>query len=78
MQYNKSGIRRPFGRVAAVVVFSLALGACSSVPDWANPVEWYKGTAEWIGGDDEQTVAARRAARAPEGAPPGADQPPES
>jgi outer membrane protein OmpA-like peptidoglycan-associated protein len=38
-------------------------------------VEWYKGTAQWIGGDDDETVAARKAARAPENAPPNADQP---
>jgi outer membrane protein OmpA-like peptidoglycan-associated protein len=27
--------------LAAVTALGLATGACSSVPDWANPVEWY-------------------------------------
>ena len=75
MQYRQSGIRGPLGRAAAAIVFSLALSACSAVPDWASPVEWYKGTAQWIGGDDDETVAARKAARAPENAPPNANQP---
>ena len=75
MQNNKFGLGGPLGRAAAVMVFSFALGACSSVPDWANPVQWYKGTAEWISGEDEQTIAARRAARSPEYAPPDADKP---
>ncbi|MEE8563455.1 MAG: OmpA family protein [Alphaproteobacteria bacterium] len=75
MQYKISGLSGPFGRAAAVIVFSFALGACSAVPDWANPVEWYKGTAEWIRGDDDETIAARRAARSPENAPPNADRP---
>lgn len=75
MQYKISGLSGPFGRAAAVIVFSFALGACSAVPDWANPVEWYKGTAEWIRGDDDETIAARKAARSPENAPPNADQP---
>ncbi|MEE8223983.1 MAG: OmpA family protein [Alphaproteobacteria bacterium] len=75
MQYKISGLSGRFGRAAAVIVFSLALGACSAVPDWANPVEWYKGTAEWIRGDDDETIAARKAARSPENAPPNADQP---
>ena len=29
--------------LAAVTALGLAAGACSSVPDWANPVEWYDG-----------------------------------
>ena len=44
--------------VAAVILAPIALAACSSVPDYANPVEWYKSTAEFIvgaeeGGEDE-------------------------
>lgn len=66
---------RAIGRGLCAAVLALSLGACSSTPDWANPVEWYKGTAEWIGGEDEETVAARKAARQPENAPPNADQP---
>ncbi len=75
MQQKKSGISGRFGRAVTVIAFSFILGACSMVPDWANPVEWYKGTAEWISGDDDETVAARRAARSPALAPPGADRP---
>ena len=68
------GPSKPFGRAAAVVAFSLLLGACSSVPDWANPVEWYQGTADWISGDDEGSEARVEARRSGKAAP-GADQP---
>jgi outer membrane protein OmpA-like peptidoglycan-associated protein len=62
-------------RSAAVVVLLLSLGGCSSVPDWANPVEWYKGTADWLGDESPEAVAAREAAAKPENAPPKADEP---
>ncbi|MDH3240653.1 MAG: OmpA family protein [Alphaproteobacteria bacterium] len=67
--------RRPLGRVSAALLLALTLGACSSTPDWANPVEWYRGTADWIGGEDKDTAAARDAAKKPENAPPNADAP---
>lgn len=68
--------------VASVVAVSL-LGACSQVPDAVNPVEWYRGTADWIAGDDEEdateAAAADEAATGPaaeRGQPaPGADEP---
>jgi len=75
MQYKKPEIKRSFGSSVAAIVLSLALGACSSVPNWANPVEWYKGTAEWIVGDDDEVITARKAARAPKNVPPNANQP---
>lgn len=31
----------------------LTVAACSSVPDAANPVEWYKGTVGWVTGKDK-------------------------
>lgn len=75
MQYKQSEGFGPFRRVAVAIALCLTSAACSSVPDWANPVEWYKGTANWISGDDEETAATRKAAQAPENAPPNADQP---
>ena len=38
--------------MATVMTVSLSLGACSWTPDWANPVEWYKGTRDWVSGAD--------------------------
>ncbi len=74
MEYH--GIfRRPLRRVGAAVLLALFLGGCSSTPDWANPVEWYRGTADWIGGEDKETAAAREAAKKPENAPPNAEAP---
>jgi outer membrane protein OmpA-like peptidoglycan-associated protein len=38
------------------VIFAVLTGgpvACSSVPDWADPVEWYKDTKDWVVGDDD-------------------------
>lgn len=65
----------PVARGGAAVLLALSLGACSSVPDWANPVEWYKGTADWVSGEDDDVVAARKEAGKQENAPPNADQP---
>ncbi len=49
---------------AAVVALGVALGGCSYVPDWANPVAWYDGM---FGDDDSDRLAnAERA-----GPPPG-------
>ncbi len=40
--------------VAAALVMPLALlNGCSAVPDWANPVEWYKGAAELVSGSEK-------------------------
>ncbi len=45
-----AGPRTRFAAFAAVLLFGLA--GCSAVPDYANPVEWYKGTVEYFVGDD--------------------------
>ena len=66
---NGSGFVGPNGamrrRVSASPVITLAavlvLAGCSSVPDALNPVEWYEGTTDTVGGwfsDDEQQTAA--------------------
>ena len=39
--------------VVALPIAALVLVSCSSVPDYANPVEWYKSTAEFVVGTDE-------------------------
>ncbi|MCZ4280086.1 OmpA family protein [Kiloniella laminariae] len=35
--YRKGGV----SRFAGVMLLPLLLGACSSTPDWANPIEWF-------------------------------------
>jgi outer membrane protein OmpA-like peptidoglycan-associated protein len=48
------------GRVARRLVAAsalaslLALGACASTPDWANPVEWYKGASSVVFQGDKE------------------------
>jgi outer membrane protein OmpA-like peptidoglycan-associated protein len=32
----------------------LLLGACSSIPDAANPAHWYRSTADYFSGDDKE------------------------
>ncbi len=54
--------------VAAAMATLTSLGGCSSVPDAANPVEWYKGTKNWILGDDEKKTASADAAKPSPGA----------
>ena len=45
--------------VLVAVLVALSTGGCSSVPDAANPVEWYKGTRDWISGDDKVDEAKK-------------------
>ncbi|MDH5748396.1 MAG: OmpA family protein [Rhodospirillales bacterium] len=81
---SKGGLRK---RVAmpsfagAMVLGLTALGGCSSVPDAINPIEWYKGTADFLSGDKQAEPAQalpqpQSGLVASRGAPaPGADQP---
>ena len=52
-------INRP-GRLISQTI-ALALAGCSSVPDYLNPVEWYKDTKDWvIGDDDDQAIEMKK------------------
>ena len=64
---HKTSKRQNLARVGApafVLSGALALGACSAVPDWSNPVEWYneaKGAVEEVVDDvfsDDETELA--------------------
>lgn len=55
---DKPAKRAPAVLIAVILSAGLVSG-CSSTPDWANPVEWYKGTRDWIAGDDPQAAEAR-------------------
>jgi len=58
-------VRQACRRGALVaVLFALSTGGCSSVPDAANPIEWYKGTRDWISGDDKVAAAKQPEAKA--------------
>lgn len=65
MRENRLGLNssRP-GRTKIVVLVGglLLLTGCSSIPDAANPVEWYRGVAGLFQDDEDQ--AAREQARA--------------
>jgi outer membrane protein OmpA-like peptidoglycan-associated protein len=52
---------RVAGSVAAVLAALWLLSACSSVPDAVNPVKWYKGTADWLSGEEESAAATETA-----------------
>jgi len=54
--------------VLVAVLIALSTGGCSSVPDAVNPVEWYKGTRDWISGDDKPAAAKRAEVRPVPGA----------
>jgi len=67
MSISEPTVRR--GRVVlATVVVSLSLAACSKVPDYANPVEWYNSAVSVF---DEGDATAPKEPPPP---PPGADQ----
>ncbi|HEX9810215.1 MAG TPA: OmpA family protein [Alphaproteobacteria bacterium] len=75
MIVRKTRARRCHGFAGASAVLGLLLlGGCSSVPDWANPVEWYEGTADLFRDEDPELARARAEAKAKEGTGPGADQ----
>lgn len=46
LRHAKSGL-------LTATMLASSLAACSSVPDAVNPVEWYKGTRDWVTGSDE-------------------------
>ena len=60
---------RRLSGVIAVLTVAAILGGCTWVPDYLNPVEWYRGTKDWIMGEDEEQAAR------PQRPPPGADKP---
>jgi outer membrane protein OmpA-like peptidoglycan-associated protein len=47
------------GIALAMLLTTGLISGCSWTPDWANPVEWYKGTRDWIAGDDGQAGDVR-------------------
>ncbi|OJX65805.1 OmpA family protein [Magnetospirillum sp. 64-120] len=55
---NASGASVTVGAWARSVTLLAFLAACSSVPDAVNPVEWYKGTRDFITGKDEPETAS--------------------
>ena len=70
MKENLSLTGKKGNRYGVLVAVSVALstGGCSSVPDAANPVEWYKGTKEWISGEENPEEADKSAAKPVPGA----------
>ncbi len=57
-------IRRAVRVVAVLACAGLAAG-CSSTPDWANPVEWYRGAVGWFDSSEpSEADRARERARA--------------
>jgi len=76
-----AGLRKNSFRVTlltGVFLGTSVLGACSSVPDAINPVEWYKGTVDLFAGDKaskDQADGKNGGLAADRGkAPPGSDK----
>ena len=66
---SESPKKSNFASAGALFVCAVLLAGCSSVPDWANPVEWYEGASEALLGDDEPESIAPSDARAPRTTP---------
>ena len=64
-KFRMNTSRRSTAIVASILASSLILGGCSSTPDWANPVEWYKGTRDWVAGTDPAEEANKAEAAKP-------------
>ena len=54
-----------FATAGALVLVAALLAGCSSVPNWANPVEWYEGATDAIFGDKESESISSGDARRP-------------
>ena len=67
-------------RMALPLAIMMVTAGCSEVPDAVNPVEWYRSTADFLVGDDEEPVTEAAPAQgtlaADRGKPaPGANEP---
>ena len=72
-EHRHSAPGRLFTRTCSVAALLALLGGCSSTPDWANPVEWYRGASDAVFGSDEaESETAKPAASAQK--TPGADR----
>jgi outer membrane protein OmpA-like peptidoglycan-associated protein len=45
----------------AVGLAGFLVSGCSSVPEWANPIEWYSSTKGWVTGESKGNIRARPA-----------------
>ena len=54
-----------FATAGALVLVAALLAGCSSIPNWANPVEWYEGATDAIFGDKESESMPSGDARRP-------------
>ncbi|NIY74662.1 OmpA family protein [Thalassospira sp. HF15] len=55
-QETAKGKLRTMLQMGSALAVVLTLGACSSVPDAINPVEWGKSVGEMFDGEDEETA----------------------
>lgn len=60
---NRLGIPKTVRLWGRSLLLLSVLSACSSVPDAVNPVEWYKGTRDFITGKDEPAPPAKGESR---------------
>ncbi len=45
---NQNSNGKNFRSIMILCAASFLVSGCSSVPNWANPVEWYKDTKDWV------------------------------
>ena len=57
---NQASNRKNFKSIMILCAASLLVSGCSSMPNWANPVEWYKGTKDWVVGGSNGKEINRR------------------
>jgi flagellar motor protein MotB len=48
--------------VLVVCLAGFLVSGCSSAPDWANPVEWYRDTKDWVSGSPSNSAQSPQAA----------------
>ena len=53
-----------FATAGKVFIASALLAGCSSMPDWANPVEWYNSASQAIVGDETPKVNSSKPSKA--------------
>ncbi|MBK18371.1 MAG: hypothetical protein CMM52_05990 [Rhodospirillaceae bacterium] len=59
---KKSSTSKINRQIIVVCAAAFLATGCSSVPDWANPAEWYRDTKDWVTGSSRDSAQPPQAA----------------
>ena len=73
-KHRSGGFGGRYGRILGTVAITALIAGCSSTPDWANPMEWYRGASDAIFGEGEAESGSAEKSAEPQKTP-GSDKP---